>query len=259
VQRINHNGVVFYRFEKLAGESGLDHALFTRLGGDSRPPFDSLNLGHSVGDDLSAVKTNHQRALAALGWQSVDVATCSQVHGACVNVVGPDDRGRVCPETDALLTVDPGVVLMLRFADCVPVLFYDKRRRVIGLAHAGWRSIAARVLPATVATMTEAFGCHPADVWAGVGPSIGPCCYQVGQKVVEQVSAAVDGGDPFLWEDGRVRLDLWAAAQSQLVEVGVGQVAVAELCTSCCTDEWFSHRAERGRTGRFGAVIGLKT
>jgi YfiH family protein len=258
MQRFNHNGVVFYRFEGLAGEPGLDHALFTRRGGVSQPPFDTLNVGHTVGDDLAAVEINHRRALAALGWQKQDTATAHLVHGARVGLVGPTDLGRVRPETDALVTANPSVVLMLRFADCVPVLFYERRRRAIGLAHAGWRGVPAGVVPATVTTMVETLGCNPADLWAGVGPGIGPCCYKVGVEVAAQISAAVNGSDPFRQENGRIYLDLWAAVQSQLEQAGVGQIEVAGLCTACHTEDWFSHRAEGGKTGRFGVVIGFR-
>ncbi len=257
MQRTNHNGVIYYRFEGLVAEPGLEHALFTRRGGVSRPPFDTLNVGHTVGDDLDAVRVNHERALGALGWRREDVVTGHLVHGARVAVVGPRDKGRVCAETDALVTAEPGVTLMLRFADCVPVLFYDRRRRVIGLAHAGWRGLPAGVVAATAATMVRVFGCRPADLWAGVGPSIGPCCYEVGPEVVEQVAAAVNGVNLFRRVNGRVHLDLWAAVRGQLVEAGIGQVEVAELCTGCHTDEWYSHRAEGGATGRFGVIIGL--
>lgn len=259
MRRIDHNGVVFYRFTALESEPGLNHALFTRRGGVSRPPFATLNMGHTVGDDLEAVKINHQRALAALGWRREDVATCYQVHGTRVGVAGLADQGHVRPGTDALLTAEPGVVLMLRFADCVPVLFYERRRRVIGLAHAGWRGVAVGVIPATIATLVEAFDVRPADLWAGVGPAIGPCCYEVGPEVVEQISASLDGKAPFRQGNGdRLYLDLWTAVQRQLEESGVGQVKVAELCTACHTDDWFSHRAEKGQTGRFGIAIGLE-
>lgn len=258
MHRVDHNGVIFYRFESLASEPGLDHALFTRHGGVSRPPFATLNVGHTVGDDLAAVNENHQRALGALGWRREDVATCYQVHGARVGVAGPDDQGKVRPETDALVTTTPGVVLMLRFADCAPVLFCDRRRRVIGLTHAGWRGLAVGTVPATVSTLVEVFGCNPPDLWVGIGPSIGPCCYEVGPEVVEQVIAAVNGREPFRWKGDRAHLDLWAAVQSQLEEAGVGQVEVAQICTACRTDEWFSHRAEQGKTGRFGVVLGLR-
>ena len=258
MQRINHDGLVFYRFEELAQANDLVHALFTRQGGVSRAPFNTLNLGHTVGDELEAVRLNHERALAAVGLRRADVVTAHLVHGARVAVVGREDRGRVCAETDALITAEPGVALLLRFADCVPVLLFDPRRRVIGLAHAGWRGLPAGVVPATVATMTRAFGCRPADIWAGVGPSIGPCCYQVGPEVIAQVATVMNGRRPFRQVGQRVHLDLWAAVRGQLEDAGVGRVAVAAQCTACHTDEWFSHRAEHGRTGRFGVVMSLR-
>jgi YfiH family protein len=257
VRRINKDGVVIFKFDGISGEPDLNHAHFTRRGGVSRPPFDTLNMGHTVGDDLAAVRVNHDRALAALGWRRADVVTAHLVHGARVAVVGETDKGIVFSETDALVTDTPGVVLMLRFADCVPVLLYDRRKRVIGLAHAGWRGIPAGVIPATVAALVDGFGCEPRDVWAGVGPSIGPCCYEVGPEVIAEVSVALNGRKPYRTLDGRVHLDLWAAVSGQLTDAGVEEVEVAEICTSCHSDEWFSHRAEKGSTGRFGVAIGL--
>jgi YfiH family protein len=258
MQRINHDGVVFYRFPKLAQAPDLDHALFTRLGGVSRRPFSSLNMGHTVGDDQEAVAINHRRALAALGWQVQDVATCHLVHGARVGVATADDRGQVRPATDALVTAEPGVLLFLRFADCVPVLFYAHKQRVVGIAHAGWRGIPAGVVAATVQTMRDVFGSRPADIWAGIGPSIGPCCYQVGTDVVKQILPAVNGANPFHSVNGEIHLDLWAAIEHQLEAAGVGDVDTAQICTGCRHDEWFSHRAEKGKTGRFGVALGLR-
>ncbi len=264
MQRIDQNGVIFYQFEGLNGEPGVDQAIFTRLGGISQGPYTSLNLGHTVGDDLKAVTINHHRALEAVGWQRQDVATCYQVHSAQVGVVGLDDRGRVRPNTDALLTDQPGVMLMQRFADCVPVLFFDQRQRVVGLAHAGWRGLVVGVLPATVKRLIQAFDSRPADLWAGIGPAIGPCCYEVGPEVVAEVAGALgvkpqNDANPFVRQvNGRVHLNLWAAARHQLETAGLGQIESARTCTACRVDEWFSHRAEKGKTGRFGAVIGLR-
>jgi hypothetical protein len=256
VQRINDNGLVFYRFETL-GQTGVDHAIFTRRGGVSQPPFDTLNMGHSVGDDLSAVEINHLRALSVLGLRKGDVVTAHLVHSARVAGVGSSDRGTVHAETDALVTDVPDLPLLLRFADCVPVLFYDRRTKAIGMAHAGWRGVAARVVPATVQALTQSYGCRPRDLWAGIGPSIGPCCYEVGQEVIQEIAAAVNGNAPFRQINERFYLDLWAAVHSQLAEVGVAQIENSVLCTACDTAEWFSHRAEAGKTGRFGVAIKL--
>jgi YfiH family protein len=276
--------LVYYQFDGWAGRAHVAHGVFTRLGGRSQPPWHSLNTGHTVGDDLQAVEANHELICRALGCARGDLVSPHQVHGSRVRVVDERDKGGVLSETDALITATPGVMLMLRFADCVPVLFYDPVRRAVGLAHAGWRGTVAGIARVTVQAMVDELGCRPPDILAGIGPAIGPCCYEVGRDVADAVGQAMPaarlpdaghllsaeadtrvegtaprrpdgrGGDA----DRRWHLDLWAANRLQLVQAGVPCVDVAGLCTACHTDEWFSHRAERGRTGRLGALIGLR-
>jgi YfiH family protein len=149
------------------------------------------------------------------------------------------------------------VALMLRFADCTPIWLYDCRRGAVGLAHAGWRGTAAGVAGATVRAMEAAFGCRPADLVAGIGPSIGPCCYEVGADVAYAFGVQ---GAPFLHPQApnKWHLDMWAANQDQLADAGVRRIEVAEMCTACNVVEWFSHRAESGQTGRMGALIALR-
>lgn len=259
MHRIADNGLIYYQFESLAPFAGADtlrHAVFTRRGGVSLPPYATLNTGHSVGDDPAAVSENHRRLCRALGTEPEVIASASQVHGVGVAVLDVDDRGRARPRTDALLTARRGVPLMQRYADCVPLLLYDPVRRVLGLAHAGWRGTVGGMAIEAVRAMTEAFGTRPADLIAGVGPSIGPCCYEVGPEVAQQVRRQFEMGGSWLLPQngGSVHLDLWAANRWQLESAGVGQVEVGGLCTACHTDEFFSHRAEKGRTGRFGVL-----
>jgi YfiH family protein len=213
-----------------------------------------------VGDDLDHVRENHERICQALGIRRADIVSPHQVHSAVVRVVDGRDRGLVKEKTDALVTDVPEVYLMLRFADCVPVLFCDPVRRAVGLAHAGWRGTVAGIARATVRRMVEAFGCYPADIRVGIGASIGPCCYKVGDEVVEAVQEAFQDAPHLLRRQasGRWHFDLWAANQYQLAQAGLTSIEVSGLCTACGTDEWFSHRAENGRTGRLGAVIGLR-
>jgi polyphenol oxidase len=253
---------VWYRWRgpETASCAGFTHAIFTRLGGTSQGAFASLNLGSSVGDDAAAVEDNHRRIFSALGHPGGGWVSPHQVHGNRVAVVGAADKGRVIGATDALVTHEPGVPLLLRFADCVPVLLFDPRQRVVAVAHAGWRGIVAGVVPATVQTLISHFGTQVRDLWVGIGPAIGPDHYAVGKDVLQAVTAALPQGStlPVTAQHGaRDHLDLALAVEAQLEGLGVAGVNQAGICTACHTDEWFSHRAEGGMTGRFGAVAML--
>lgn len=258
MQRIDHNGLVWYAFTG----PGRDfvHACFTRLGGVSAGQWSTLNLGSTVGDDPRAVQENHRRVFDAFGITRAQVVSPFQVHGRNVVHVRARDGGMVIPATDALITDAPGVTLLLRFADCVPVLFHDPVQCVVGLAHAGWRGVAAGVALATVQAMMATFGSRPEDVWAGIGPAIGSQHYSVGVEVVEAIQAVLPPGIQAATHcEGRWMMDLPAALEAQLRAVGVMQVEQSGLCTASCVDEWYSHRAEAGRTGRFGVLVMLKS
>jgi YfiH family protein len=207
------------------------------------------------------VRANHEAICRALGIAVDHLVSPHQVHGSRVAVVSARDRGSVIERADALLTDEPGVPLMLRFADCVPLWFYDPGREVIGLAHAGWRGTVKGMAGEVVRQMRAAYGCRPADLVVGIGPAIGPCCYEVGEDVVRAVRQAFgEVAREFLTSqrNGRWGLNLWAANEHCLACAGVTEVEAAGICTACHTDEWFSHRAEHGRTGRVGALIALR-
>jgi len=259
MHRRTHNQLVYYQFAELNGRDGLRHGIFTRLGGASAAPWATLNLGHTVGDDLAAVAENHARVCEALDVRCAEIVTSRQVHGNRVVAVGRTERGQIVPGADGLITNEPGTVLLQRFADCVPLVLYDPVRHAAGLAHAGWRGTVAETARHVVEGMIAHFGSDPAKLRAGIGPSIGPCCYQVGPEVVQQVRAVFEATPEWLARrpDGSWYLDLWAANAKQLADTGVEHVEVAGICTACRVDEWFSHRAERGRTGRFGVVVVL--
>jgi YfiH family protein len=255
-QRVN--GLVLYRFEGLGEATGVSHAVLTRIGGVSQPPYASLNLCRKPGEDPAAVQENLRRVLAVLGLEPGQFVRPYQVHGSRVAVVGRADLGAILPDTDGLVTAEPGVPLFMCFGDCTPILFFDPVRRAAGMAHAGWRGVVVGVVAATVRTMVERLGCDPADLWAGIGPTIGPCCYAVGPEVVAGVEGACPPGSSLVHHvNGQMYLDLPAAVQAQLRAAGVGRVEDAGLCTACHVDEFFSHRAEHGRTGRFGVVMEL--
>jgi hypothetical protein len=256
MHRHQQEGLVWYTFEQPG--PAFQHALVTRQGGVSEGVFSSLNLGHTVGDNPEAVTENHRRLYQTLALNPAQVISPHQVHGDRVVQVGRQAGGTVIPGTDALITAEPGVVLLLRFADCVPVLFFDPRMRAVGLAHAGWRGAAAGVVPATVKAMEASFGSRREELWAGVGPGIAPEDYEVGEEVVVAVARTLPTGAPVIRQQGgRWHLDLPGAVAAQLREAGVGRIEASHLHTSQNLDEWYSHRREEGRTGRFGALVAL--
>jgi YfiH family protein len=256
--RQDGEGLVTYHFESLTGQ-GLVHAVFTRLGGVSRGHLATLNVGRTAGDDEAAVTENHARIFARLGVTGDQAATAQQVHGNHIAVVRAGDGGRVFPNTDGLVTDEPGVALMLRFADCQPILLYDPVHHALGLVHAGWRGIAQGVALRAVEKMAETFGGNPADLIAGLGPAIGPCCYTVGHDVASAMGYALPDWHRVMKPQGddAWRLDLPAANAQQLTATGVQRIEQADLCTACHNDEFFSHRADQGRTGRFAVVAYL--
>ena len=259
MRRYQDHSLVYYQFQSLSSQEDVRHGVFTRLGGISTTPYDTLNLGRTVGDSDQAVQENYRRICRELRFSRESLVTGYQVHSDVVAVVGPAERGIVIPTTDALITDSSAVSLTLRFADCVPVLFYDPCRRVIGIAHAGWKGTVDRICAKVIAKLEAVFGSRPSDVIAGIGPAIGPCCYQVGEDVVQHVVEAFPYADELLLpqSDGSVHFDLWAANRRQLEDAGVTAIEEARLCTACHRDEFFSHRADRGKTGRFGAFIAL--
>jgi YfiH family protein len=252
------NGIPLYRFAELDA-AGVIHAVLTRQGGVSRGGFATLNLGHTVGDDPAAVEENHRRVYSALGVHQEQVVSPYQVHSADVRLVGKAHAGTVQPNTDGLLTTTPGVAIFFRFADCTPIVVFDPVRHAVGLIHAGWRGIARGVVPAAVEAFRRLAGSRVADMWAGIGPTIGPCCYEVGQDVADAVVRSSGNGNQLSQQrDGSIYLDLPSVVRVQLSREGVNQIEMSHQCTACNTEEWFSHRAEKGHTGRFGIVVMLE-
>jgi polyphenol oxidase len=236
---------------------GIVHAISTRHGGVSPAPYDSLNLSLSVPDDPARVRENRRRFAAALGVDPDRLVSSRQVHGDDVLMV--DDRfstGGPLPAADVQVTDRAGWLLTLRFADCVPLLLVHSGRRVVAAVHAGWRGTLKGAVGTALAVLRDRYAAEPDGVRVGIGPSIGPCCYEVGEEVAEQFA---DRGLGVLRTAGRPRLDLWELNRRAVLAGGVpaGQVEVARVCTRCHVNEYFSHRAQGYPAGRFSAAIGL--
>ncbi len=257
---LNTSGDIrYYQFPSLQ-HADLTQAVFTRHGGVSPVPFHSLNVSVSVGDSRANMIENRQRAFRALGRAPDSVADLWQIHSAeVVRVDAPMGEIQTPPKADILITHRPEVTLFLRFADCVPILLFDPRVQAIALVHAGWRGTLQKASAAAARALMEHYGSRPPDIRAGIGPSIGPCHYAVGDEVVTQTRAAFGAdADPLLITNHQYHLDLWAANALALQQVGVEQIEVSGICTACHTEHFFSHRGEQGQTGRFGALIGLR-
>ncbi|MFB9325411.1 peptidoglycan editing factor PgeF [Paenibacillus aurantiacus] len=251
----------------------------SRLGGVSASPWSGLNLGLHVGDRPEDVVRNRELLAEALGWPFEAWTCAEQVHGSRVRRVTAEDRGRgrdsresAIADTDALMTNEKDVLLASFYADCVPLYFWDPRQEAVALAHAGWKGTVAAIAARTVEAMNEAYGSQPADIRAAIGPSIGGCCYEVDENVLRHVRLLLDGTEslgmaqaggesPIIipTSPGRARIDLKEINRQIMIKAGIlpTHIEITQWCTGCRTDLFFSHRTERGQTGRMASWIGL--
>lgn len=237
-------------------------AFSTRKGGVSEPPYSGLNTSLYVGDDPQAVILNRLKLFGALGLGTEVVVPC-QVHGTSVFVAEEGDAGRgvfeastAVPTTDSLVTDRPGLALLCLFADCVPIAVADPVRRAVGIVHAGWRGTAGGIVNRTVEVMRDAFSSKPGDLVAVIGPAIGACCYEVGDEVAGALMP-IGEGIAVKVENGKWSVDLAFANMERLLSAGLSEKNVFTLgiCTACEAELFFSHRRDRGRTGRMAAVV----
>lgn len=251
-----------------------------RQGGASKKPYDSLNCAFHVGDAPEDVLTNRRALAEALDFKP-EAWTCGeQTHGAEIAAVREADRGRgqkdrtsAFQATDGLLTDVPGVFLTSFYADCVPLYFYDPVHQVVGLAHAGWKGTVAQIAAAMVSKMETIYGSHAQDIIAAIGPSIGDCCYEVDDYVMEHVHR-LEGDLSKLTEtastvelyrtsdtdENKYMLNLKEMNRRIMIKAGIlpTHIECTSWCTSCNQDLFFSYRKEDGVTGRMTSWIGIK-
>lgn len=258
LERVSHGELAYYRH---AAWRELRHGIFTRRGGVSQAPYASLNMGASIGDELDAVKENQRRMYAAVDVNPLRAMSCWLVHSVTTLVINgqPAGNGQL-QQADAMITNQSDLPLVMRYADCVPLLMVDPVKRAIGLGHAGWRGTVLGMAGKMVDSMVAAFGSSPGDIQALIGPAISARHYAVGDEVVAAANAYF-GADAGLIQphpgSGAATFDLWRANQLDLQRHGLKQVEIMASCTYENKDDFFSHRAENGKTGRFGVVISL--
>jgi YfiH family protein len=254
-------------FENLLKYKEIRHFVTTRMGGFSNPPYDSLNLGFHVGDDPEHVLKNRKRLAAVIGIPLDHFTAGRQIHSGHVTMVSEGLRGKgsthhreAINATDAMVSNEAHICLMVLVADCVPMLFFDPVKGVIGVAHAGWQGTIQCIAQNTITTMEKAFGSSPQDIVVGMGPSIGPCCYEVGPEIISRIESVFRSTKQYTVKEsrnGRGYFDLWKANLNQLVYAGVEEknIEVAQRCTCHNPELFFSYRHQKGDTGRFGAGI----
>ena len=258
--------LVYYTFPSLEGLPSVRHGFSTRLGGVSQPPFDSMNLSFTRGDDPAAVTENFRRFCDVLGATPEQVVISAQTHTANVRAVGREacgsgvTRERDYTDVDGLVTDEPGVLLCTQYADCVPLLFADPVKGVVATAHSGWRGTVQRIGAVTVEKMCADYGCRREDIRAAVGPSIGPCCFEVDEPVYAAFSKMEE------WEDGacarfktggKLDLHLWEVNRRVLLAAGIRpeHLTVTDLCTRCHPELFWSHRVCGATRGSLAAFI----
>ncbi|MCA1827688.1 MAG: peptidoglycan editing factor PgeF [Myxococcales bacterium] len=235
-----------------------------RTGGVSSGPFTSLNVSVSVGDTAEAVRENTRRLAEAAGIRP-DIATAHQVHGdRVVSADGREVLAATQPQetgADAVLALDPGVAAGVRVADCVPILLHDETSGTVAAVHSGWRGTRLSIAARGVRALQHAAGAEPRRILAAIGPSIGRCCYEVSAELAvmfRQLFGAEAADDPA--KTPKPHLDLRFCVESALAQAGVPRERIEQVagCTSCDIDAYFSHRRDKGRTGRHLAFIAAK-
>lgn len=286
MKKVSFRNLPAYRFQifdPFAGE--IQHAVLTRQGGTSKPPFNSLNVRFSIGDDPKNVIANRKLICGAMEIQPQNLISADQTHSKNVWIVDQDflasTQGKndgtlsdTMNNVDAFVTNIPGTTLMIQVADCQALLFFDPVKKVIAAVHAGWKGLVQDITGETIKIMQEKFSVDTATLKVGVAPSLGPCCSQFSdpeneipvqyhQYITENKAIGVrfaNTADNSHTRSGSCVVDLWQLSLDQLQKHGVlpDNIEFTKRCTSCeGEDEFFSFRREKGTTGRFGALIKL--
>ncbi|MBR1866765.1 MAG: peptidoglycan editing factor PgeF [Lachnospiraceae bacterium] len=265
------DGVSYVTFPKLAAyDRELIHGFSTRLGGVSKEHLSSMNLSFHRGDEAAAMMENHRRFAKVLGYDEKKLVFSDQVHLTNFYKVTKADCGKGIiresdiREVDGLVTDEPGVPIMTFYADCVPLFFYDPVKRVIAMAHSGWRGTVERIGAKMVRFMGQEYGCESRNIVCAIAPSICQSCYEVSADVAEHFLKVFGSsyGDSLLYakQNEKYQLNLHKACQITLLEAGIPEehLDVTDLCTCCNPEFFFSHRASQGKRGNLAGVMMMR-
>jgi YfiH family protein len=266
---VNNNGVKYVQFENfLKHKDILTHCFTTRIGGVSANEYSTLNLGFNKMDNRENVLENYKRVAHCIGIEIKDMVLSNQIHDNKVRTIDESDRGKgIIRESDiigydGLITNIPGVAIVTFYADCVPVFFFDPNKRVISISHSGWRGTMKEIVSETVSKMNTEYGSNPEDLEVVIGPSIGKCCFEVGEDVVTEFSENLRWSRKFC--DRAEKANKWLINLQGIIEqslmnskVKKKKIFISNICTKCNKDVFFSHRGDAGKTGSMAGIMQL--
>lgn len=260
------NEVPFLTYKRLEDIAFINHAFSTRLGGVSTGEFTSMNLAFNRGDNPESVTENYQRLCSAVGFDFDTLVASAQDHNTIVRKVTEKDCGigitkpRDLQSVDALVTNQPNVTLVTYYADCTPIYFVDAEKKVIALAHAGWRGTVAKICKSVIDTMINDYNSNPCNIICCVGPAIGQCCYEIDQSCYDEFAKLEELDlDKIMISkgNGKYMANLLETNKQILMLSGVPEenITISDVCTKCNSELLWSHRATNGKRGTMCAFM----
>lgn len=253
--------LAYYTDELMDSLNCLDYIFTTRLGGVSSGDLSSLNLGTGRNDNKENIFENYKRACTAVNLDFTKCVLAKQTHTTNIRIVTKSDSGKGLTvesdikDTDGLITNEQGLPLVIFYADCVPILLFDPKQKVLACLHGGWRGTVNGIAEKGVHIMKNTFNCR--DIYAAIGPSIGPCCFETGLETAEIFNK--NGFGAFVeYNKDKAFIDLWSVNESILKSCGVKNISIAKICTVCHCDEFFSHRGCGASTGRMALIAAVR-
>lgn len=262
------NNIIYFSIPSFDETNLVKNCFTSRIGGVSSPPYDSLNFGLKTKDSDANVRQNYEIISELLNINTENIIISDQVHKDNILIVDNSYRSQDIflnnriKEVDALITNKSNIALLTIYADCVPIFILDKKKSVIALAHAGWRGTLKKIGKQVIQKMVEVYNTNPHDCIVAIGPSIGQCCYEVDNLVIDKFKSYYTDINQFVIEkkEDKFQLNLWRANEISLIECGIPKenITISNICTKCNNNLFFSHRADNGKTGRMAAILQLK-
>jgi polyphenol oxidase len=260
-------GIGYYTIDSFEETGKVKTCFSSRVGGVSTDEYACMNLGYKSGDTSSNIDKNISVLCKSTGIRLEDLVLSDQIHSDKCKIVGSGDRGKGIFKdsdivgVDALITNNKNTAICIFTADCLPVFLFDTINEVIAVCHAGWRGIVNEILIKSINIMCTNFGSKPEHILAAIGPSIGPCCFSVGEEVITEFRKVFENIDCLVTKDNnKCSINLWNAGIEQLVTSGIfrSNITNSQLCTSCNSNHFYSYRRDNSKTGRMISILQLR-